>query len=322
VPPEPRISVVVATHNRAHLLPRLVDALAGQAGAEPFEAVIVDDGSSDDTSRELQRLASEAPFPLRPLRLEHNVGAAAARNAGWRAGRAPLVAFTDDDCVPQPGWLAALSTALSDHDAVQGQTRPDPAQRHKLGPFARTIDVTWERGFYETCNMGYRRVALERSGGFDERFRRPYGEDCDLAWRVKDAGGQSTFAPDALVHHDIWPSDYRAYLRDKRRHGGIVLAVKNHPALRARRGLFQNGTHPSAVLAVAGGTLFLVRPGAVTLATAAAAGAAYTWNCRLYHAGPRRKVYWLAILPLNLVADLYEVAVLARASVRYRTNVL
>ena len=315
------ISVVIATHNRASRLSRLVDGLASQEGVR-FEVVLVDDASTDSTWEELDRLAGAAPFSLRPLRLTRNSGAAAARNAGWRAAGAPLVAFTDDDCVPQPGWLEALVGHLADSDLVQGQTRPNPDQIGNQGPFSRTIDVTREFGYYETCNMGYRRHWLERVNGFDEQFRYPYGEDADLAWRIKDAGGTSYFAPEALVYHDIWPSDYRAHLRDRVRREGLVLALKKHPRLRRARGVFQNGAHPAALVALAGGAAFLMKPSTTRLGLAAALGLPYVWACRKYNPSPPRKVQWLVVLPLHLVADSYEVSVLARASLRYRTLVL
>src|SRR5687767_8588263 len=100
------ISVVVATHQRRHLLPRLLGALDAQREVGPFEVIIVDDGSTDGTWEELVRLGVDARFPLRVERLENNCGPAVARNVGWRRAEGQLIAFTDDDCVPQPGWLA------------------------------------------------------------------------------------------------------------------------------------------------------------------------------------------------------------------------
>jgi GT2 family glycosyltransferase len=320
----PDISVVIATHSRAAHLAPLVDALQQQQGAFEFEIVIVDDASTDHTWQELGRLAASAGRVVRPVRLERNAGAATARNVGWRTAAAPLIAFTDDDCVPEAGWLQALVHALGSYDLVQGRTLPNPSQLDRLGPFARTIHVTGERGYYETCNMGYRRAVLESVGGFDERFRFPYGEDWDLAWRVKEIGGRSTFAPDALVYHEVWPSDYRAYLRDKFRREGLVLTLKKHPALRAQRGVFSNGTHPAALAAAGAGLAALLAPGRSTATVALAAGGAYAWNCRRYHPGPgpARRKHWAYVVPLHLLADLFEVGVLASASLRHRTLVL
>src|SRR5438093_9901845 len=104
----PIVSVVVPTRQRAPLLSRLVAALEVQADVGAFEVIVVDDASADGTGTALERLASAASIPVRAVRLAARRGPAGARNVGWRLARAPLVAFTDDDCVPQPGWLAAL----------------------------------------------------------------------------------------------------------------------------------------------------------------------------------------------------------------------
>src|SRR3954451_19061576 len=105
------ISVVVATHNRATRLRALLDALASQTlPAEKFEVVVVDDGSRDDTPAVLARAAAAIDGGPRTVVLTQPVagGPAAARNRGWRAASAPLVAFTDDDCRPTATWLEAL----------------------------------------------------------------------------------------------------------------------------------------------------------------------------------------------------------------------
>src|SRR5262245_61414849 len=100
------VSVVVPTYRRAANLPRLVAALEAQTlPADRFEVVLVDNGSDDDTPAVLAELAASTRLHLVPLRIDVNEGPARARNAGWRASSAPLVAFTDDDCVPRPDWL-------------------------------------------------------------------------------------------------------------------------------------------------------------------------------------------------------------------------
>src|SRR5437868_8068594 len=97
-PTEPTLAVIVATHGRAHLLPRLVAALEAQRDAPPFELIIVDDGSADDTWAILTHLSRRSSVNLRPIRLLRNRGPATARNIGWRSSSAEFVAFTDDDC--------------------------------------------------------------------------------------------------------------------------------------------------------------------------------------------------------------------------------
>ncbi|CAN5813449.1 hypothetical protein BH24ACT3_BH24ACT3_05750 [soil metagenome] len=320
----PHIAVVVATHNRAQLIARLVAAVAGQRDVPgTWDLVVVDDASTDGTPAELARLAPESPVPLTALRLERNAGPATARNRGWRAARGDLIAFTDDDCVPQPGWLSALSAELAHADLVQGRTVADPAGRAHRGPWSRTINADGTTGLYETCNMGYSRELLEDLGGFDQGFRHPFGEDIDLALRALDTGARAAYADDALVHHDITPSSYRRRLADVPRQAGMVRTVRNHPTFRARlhHGVFVKPTHPPALLAALGAGLAAARP---TRPVNIALGVALTvpYVHRRIRAGLWGRREWPVTIPLALVADLLEIAVLARASVRHRTLVL
>lgn len=324
----PDVAVVVATYRRPGLLPRLVAALEAQRGAGAVEVVVVDDCSGDDTGAVLSRLAAAASVPLRVLTQPRNRGPAAARNRGWRSTSAPLVAFTDDDCVPQPGWLAGLVRALATADLAQGRTAPDPQQVAAHGPFSRTLDVPAMDGFFQTCNIGYRREWLERLDGFDEDFRHPMGEDTDLAWRALSAGARATFVRDAVVHHDVRPSSAWTQIADSRRWESVALIVRKHPELRERLHTrhFWKPAHRPALIAAAG---IAAAAGALTATRdprglAALALTAPYLRHRLHDAplptvGPRRRI---ALLPAALCVDLAEVAVLAAASVRYRTLVL
>lgn len=187
------------------------------------------------------------------------------------------------------------------------------------------MDVPFEQGFYETCNIAYRRDVIERAGGFDEAFRFPYGEDTDLAWRAKEDGARTVFVADAVVRHDVWPSDYRAHLRDMRRREGVVLVFRKHPALRGHlgKGIFFRPIHPPALVAAGALVLLASRPRSpARAASATAASLWYAWVCRRFRPNPPRRRQWLVVVPLALGADLYEIAVMARASVRYRTVLL
>lgn len=313
----------MATHQRAGLLPRLVAALEAQ-DVGPIEVVIVDDCSADHTWPELQRLAGAASIEVRPLRLEVNSGPATARNLGWRSARATAVLFTDDDCVPQSGWVAGLLGGLEEAEVAQGRTEPNPDQGANHGPFSRTLEVRSEEGYYQTCNIGYRRDLLERLSGFDERYRLPAGEDTDLAWRAREAGASTTFVSDAVVHHDVRPSSFRVHLLDTWRWGWCVLTVRQHPGLRRLiwRRLFLRASHPPALL----GGLGLAVAAVPVLGAWRWAGLALLlpyldlrlrrWPLR---GGPRRRV---VAIPFAFVADLVEAVVMVVASVRYRTVVL
>lgn len=130
-------------------------------------------------------------------------GPAAARNVGWKASEAPWVVFVDDDVVPTESWLRDLEDDLMsaplDVVAVQGRvTVPLPADR-------RPTD--WERNVtgletarWITADMAVRRSALEKVGGFDERFPRAYREDADLALRLQQEGGKLAVGRRRVVH--------------------------------------------------------------------------------------------------------------------------
>jgi glycosyltransferase involved in cell wall biosynthesis len=330
----PVVSVVVATHDRAHMLPRLVSAIETQEGVGPVELVIVDDASTDSTWGVLHRLAASAPIPLTPVRLERNSGPASARNAGWRAARGRLIVFTDDDCIPQPGWLRALVDSLTQVDLVQGRTIPIPDREASRGPFAHTLWVREEGGRYETCNIAYKRELLEGLGGFDEGFRYTsrsggrrgpiYGEDTDLAWRAKEAGARASFEPAALVHHEVYSSSYGDHLRSMRRRAGLVRTVKRHPGLRRylHSRWFYQPSHPPALLAGLGIALVLTRPRSVTRWAGLLLVLPYARYRRVVDPMPCRPRNWVPVTAMALAADLVEVTVLAESSVRYRTLLL
>lgn len=330
----PAISVVVATHNRSDLLARLVAALEAQDCAEPFEVVVVDDGSTDGTFDVLEGLSHASSLDLVPVRSERNGGPAAARNAGWRRARAPFIAFTDDDCAPQPQWLRRLIADLAVADVVQGRTVPDPDQMIHRNAFSHTIYAEGEWGFYEACNMGYRRTVLEAQGGFDEAIQYAmfgarstgpiFGEDTDLAWRAKRAGARSTFDADAVVFHDVRRQSYLEHLRSLRRREGVALTLKRIPELRelCHYRLFWRPSHPLAILAAAGMTAAATRPGSLRRALVGAALVAPYIRYRTTVVPTGRPRNRPVVIPLSLLSDLLETAVLAAGSVRYRTFVL
>lgn len=228
------VAVVVPTYRRPARVRRLLTALESQTlGRDRFEVVVVDDCSGDGTAEVVGDLADHAPFPLRVLTSPVNGGPGAARNRGWRAAQSDLVAFIDDDCVPDPGWLAAGITALRRNDrlgVVQGLTLPPPG----VGPgshWAIVRSVTWESPWFEACNIFYRRRALAETAGFDERL--PWcGEDTAAGWSVVDAGWERDFATDAVVFHDVEERGVRWRMGRAWLERNLVDLALDHPGLR------------------------------------------------------------------------------------------
>lgn len=319
----PTVAVVVATYRRRELLPDLIAAIFEQDYAGSYEVVIVDDCSGDGTWDALQDLRGTYGPRLKIHLQPRNGGAAAARNIGWQATDAPLIAFTDDDCRPVKGWLRSLVEAAGDADFVQGCTLADPEDDDKRGPFSHTIEITSPNDHFETCNIVYRREVLERLGGFDERFPSAFGEDTDLGWRAREAGYRAGFSPDAVVYHQITASDWWRYMRFRRRRATFVLLCKKHPGLRKELtlNLFSN---PSALAIPLAVTIGIVggRLRAVGWLLALALSVRYVVKTVQAASPPPTRVGWLTVVPLHFVADLSDLWTTARASVRYRTPVL
>lgn len=223
----PTVAVVIPTYNRRDLLTGTLDSIRALE-RPPDQVIVVSDGSTDGTDEVVRARGISLVTTAR-------AGAAGARNAGWRECSSDVVAFVDDDCIAEPTWLAALSAPFSDPELglVQGKTIPDGA----VGPDDRTIHVASEYGLYESCNIAYRRSALERVGGFNPEFGtlfagRPFGEDTDLAWRVRRAGWSATFADDAVVRHHVFPGTFLGSLEEEWRKGRFAYMVREIPELR------------------------------------------------------------------------------------------
>lgn len=231
----PHVTVIVPVRNRKDLLTKLLDALAAQTFTD-FALVIVDDGSTDGAD-ELAR--AETRFPIVVLRSD-GAGAVAARTRGVEAAHGDVLAFTDSDCVPSPGWLEAGVAAITNGADVANGPTVSAAPRRLL---ERSL-TAGDEGLYPTCNVFYRRSAFDAAGGFDPNaetrlgFRADarakglgFGEDTVLAWRVRRAG-RAAYAPDAVVAHAVFPPDLRDHFSRTAQAGAFPALVKEIPELR------------------------------------------------------------------------------------------
>jgi GT2 family glycosyltransferase len=227
-----RVSVVVPTFRRPELLSRCLTALVAQdLDAVEFEILVADDAADEDTRFQVRTFAESTRLAIVYVPVSGQHGPAAARNAGWRAAGADIFAFTDDDCVPQPGWLAAGLKALdadSTHAAVAGQVKvpllaqPTDYERDTAGLASAQ---------FVTASCFCRRWALEAVGGFDERFRAAWREDSDLQFTLLEAGFRSGRSPTAVVVHPLRPAPWGVSLRQQRKVVYDALLYKKHPNL-------------------------------------------------------------------------------------------
>jgi glycosyltransferase involved in cell wall biosynthesis len=174
-----------------------------------------------------------AQFPrLLYLPAVHTSGPAAARNLGWNSASGDIIAFTDDDCIPDSNWLAnGISAFGQDVDAVSGRVVV-PLPPHPTDNERNTTGL--ERSDFVTANCFYRRSALQQVGGFDERFGTAWREDSDLYFTLREQHFSLAWAADAVVVHPVRPEAWGNSIRQQRKSFYNALLYKKHPLLYRR----------------------------------------------------------------------------------------
>lgn len=241
------LSVVIITANRKDMLQRCLAGLYAQSPAVPHELIVVDQASADGTPAMLARDRQTHP----ELRVDTlpNPSANAKRNRGAALARYDLIAFLDDDAVPDPGWMCALTTAFQNPDCaiVTGSVHPltpgysqtlriAPAPR-RWNPCFRNKLVVWRCGV--SANMAVRRAAFERLGGFDPAIGMGAplggcGDEVDFFLRALNAGIPIDYTPAVRVRHHQSDRPEDLYRRARAYYFGIAAMVRykfaNDPA--------------------------------------------------------------------------------------------
>ncbi|MFF8606642.1 glycosyltransferase [Streptomyces sp. NPDC015346] len=268
-------AVVVPTLGRPSLRACLA-ALAASSGPRPTRVVIVHDRPGEDGTAP----GLDVPEALRPYTTVvpgRACGPAAARNTGARLAGAPWIVFLDDDVVPSDTWAEDLARdlAAASRDTAAVTARIDvplPRDRRPTDWERTTAGLATAR--WITADMAFRKAALDASGGFDERFRRAYREDADLALRLLD-GGWTLAAGTRRTTHPVRPADPWISVRQQAGNADDVLMNRLHgPDWRDRAGA-PRGRFPRHLAVAAAGV------GALGCAAAgrpgAAAGCAALW---------------------------------------------
>lgn len=222
------LSAIVCTRNGAATLRECLAALARQSHSR-FEVLVIDDGSNDATPE----IAREFSF-VKYHRQDH-AGLSAARNLGSRLAQCGIVAFTDDDCVPDEDWLHNLAAAFEDADCVAAggpnlpplpRTRTEAVVALAPGAPAHVLSGDLEAEHLPGCNLAIRKSALEAIGGFRGEFAAA-GDDVDVCWRLQAGGGKLHFVPSAVVWHHR-RATVAAYLRQQRGYGSAEAQLIKH----------------------------------------------------------------------------------------------
>jgi len=238
IPNRPFVSVIVPVYNRKRLLEELLASFGELTyPRNRFEVIVVDNFSSDGTWETLENAAERAPYTLRVFRNPSAIrSASSSRNYGIRQSVGAILAFTDSDCLVTPEWLGAGVARFQEGvGIVQGRTVPHSGETIPI--LHHTVSVKTEKSYGETCNIFYRRDLVEKVGGFDVDLGRVgnaavWGEDTDLAYKIKALGATLAPANDALIIHHIVPTRFRAWISEPFRIWLWPKVVKRHPLIR------------------------------------------------------------------------------------------
>lgn len=204
---EPAFSVVITTHDRPGPLRACLAALVrSDYPREGFEAVVVDDGGPAPLDAVVAEFRDRMPITLVH---QPNAGPASGRNHGARVARHAYLAFTDDDCQPEPGWLAALAGRLraAPEALVGGRTVNGLPDNPYSSASQLIMDMVYafynadpaHARFFATNNLAVPAGRFREVGGLDERFR--VSEDREFCDRWRHRGYALTYEPRALVVH-------------------------------------------------------------------------------------------------------------------------
>jgi glycosyltransferase involved in cell wall biosynthesis len=192
-------SIIIPTYNRLPILQKCLQALEAQNFAQPYEVVVVDDGSTDGTVEFLQNHVDE--FPHVRLILQNHEGAAIARNTGIDVALGETIVFIDSDLVVTPVFLSAhaKSLARSDRAFTYGLVINTNNFENPTSEKIKIQDIS--TAFFATGNVAIAKHWLIKAGKFDTSFRQYGWEDLELGVRLKNLGLKLIKCPDAAGYH-------------------------------------------------------------------------------------------------------------------------
>lgn len=212
----PRVSVIIPIHGKLPYTLACLRSIARHGAAAPFEVIVVDDASPDDSAEALSRIDG-----VRVLRNATNLGFIGSCNAGADVARGTLLLFLNNDTQVTPGWLDALLACLDEEEGcgIAGSRLAYPDGRlQEAGGIVYADGGAWTYGRFEKRDdprFLYRRDVdyvsgaslmiaadlFKTIGGFDNRYAPAYCEDMDLAFAVRAAGRRVIYQPASLVVH-------------------------------------------------------------------------------------------------------------------------
>lgn len=215
---KPKVSIIVPTYNDHKRLGGLLQSLDRLEFEEPFEVIVVDDGSTDDTPTLCFEWSKHwHPYVFHYVRLKENKGPGIARNTGLERAEGTFVAFTDSDCRVHPLWLKNLVSAIKPEEKIVGcggrvKAISESSMYARLYLFHQVLEPPTQLHYLVTCNCCFLREPLFEVGGFAGDIRNPGGEDIAACIKLWKRGWRFAYQKDAIVYHDF-DSNLRSFIR-------------------------------------------------------------------------------------------------------------
>ena len=246
---QPALSVIIACRNAGATLSAQLTALSNQVCDVPWDVIVCDNGSTDDTVAIAEEFRSRLPS-LRVISASERAGAGYARNVGVAHTSAPMLAFCDADDEVAPGWIAAMIAGLRRHQFIAGRfdaealnpssvlrSRPlqqsDELQHSPFGPGLPHAGAG---------NLGIHRSVFLAVSGFDAEIG--CLEDTDLCWRIQLSGVPLVFWPDAVLHVRL-RSSLPGMWRQGRSYGAAAAMLGHRYPRRPQISIVRDDTHPA-----------------------------------------------------------------------------
>jgi glycosyltransferase involved in cell wall biosynthesis len=228
------VSIIIPTFNGASRIGHCLDALLPQTIGREVEILVIDDGSTDNLAEIVLRYGRAGVRLITQV----STGPAAARNRGAAEAQGRIILFTDDDCVPMPDWLQAMTRPFEDAAVVGVKGAYRTRQKSLVARFVqieyqdryRKMAALPRIDFIDTYSAGFRRDSFLEMTGYDTSFPVACAEDVELSYRMSARGWEMLFVPDAIVYH-THPDSLLGYLRKKYKFAfWRVLALRKNPS--------------------------------------------------------------------------------------------
>ena len=229
-----KISVVIPTYGRPELLQKCLTALAEQTFAhDDFEVIVVSDGPDKATQHLVNKLQKSKICNLRFLSTDKKRGPAAARNMGWINSLAELIAFTDDDTIPDKNWLTQIWNNYTHEEFLAFTGRVVVPVSSPPTDYEKNV-YNLETAEFVTANCVCTKMALIRVGGFDERFRIAWREDSDLHFKLLEHKIPIKKI-NAIVLHPVREAPWGISIKEQKKGVFNALLYKKYPSLYRQR---------------------------------------------------------------------------------------